>query len=412
MPFMENILGQTRAIDVLQASLQTGRLHHAYIFHGPKGVGKFTTAREFAKALLCKEPMQDLAGRVAACGNCESCKAMVPVKPVETADAKKRAAKKKKSDEEDEDDEPETEIRDSFDRESHPDYHVIRKELAAMSSISELRKRKQMNIPIDLLRELMIGGKTSDGAYHDGIAFKSPRLNHNKVFIIDEAELLDNTGQNALLKTLEEPSPGTFIILVTSSEDRLLATIRSRCQRVTFTALPENIVAEWVAKKNLGLTEHHAQWLARFAAGSLGRVELALEYDLYSWAKAVLPAVNQMREDRYSTLLGPLIADLINSFAERWVEEHPSGSKDAANKQAASLMWTMITQYARQKITETAARCSAEDPIAAEAALEPWMRVIEAVADAEQNLRSNVNMGLVCDALVAAMHRSLAPVGV
>ncbi len=404
---MDQILGQTRAVDILQASLQTGRLHHAYIFHGPKGVGKFTTARAFATVLLCHAPARDLAGRVSACGDCASCRVMVPLAPMELSGTKKR--KKPKNDDEAEDEE-QGPVQDNFDREQHPDYHVIRKELAAMSSITELRKRKQMNIPVDLLRELMIGGKTGDGTYHDGLAFKSPRLNHNKVFIIDEAELLDNTGQNALLKTLEEPSPGTFIILVTSSEDRLLSTIRSRCQRVSFTALPERIVSDWIAKKGLGLTDHHAQWLARFAAGSLGRVELALQYDLYAWAKAVLPAVIQMREDRYATLLGPQIGELINGFAERWVEEHPSASKDAANKQAGGLMWTMITQYARQKIAEIAAKCDATDPIGAEAALEPWLGVIEAVGDAERNLASNVNMGLVCDALVAQLHRALAPV--
>jgi len=406
---MDIILGQTRAVDVLQASLQTGRLHHAYIFHGPKGVGKFTAAREFAKVLLCHEPQRDLMGRISACGSCESCRLMVPPVLTEPLPGAKKAGKKRKSDDEDDDDEETGQVQDSFDRESHPDYHVIRKELAAMSSITELRKRKQMNIPIDLLRELMIGGKTMDGTYHDGAAFKSPRLNHQKVFIIDEAELLDHVGQNALLKTLEEPSPGTYIILVTSSEDRLLATIRSRCQRVVFTALPEQVVAQWIASKGMSdLTDHQVQWLIRFAAGSLGRVELALNYDLYSWAKAVLPAVNQMKEDRYATLLGPQIAELINGFAERWVDEHPSASKDAANKQAAGLMWTLITQYARQKIGEAAARATPGDPIAAENAMEPWIGVIEAIGEAEKNLASNVNMGLVCDALVATMHRALA----
>jgi DNA polymerase III delta prime subunit len=409
---MENILGQSRAIDILQAGLQTGRLHHAYIFHGPRGVGKYTAAREFARSLLCHDPQRDLAGRILACGGCASCKAMVAPPPAIKPEGKRGGAKRKASDDEEGEEETETPITeaDAFDREPHPDYHVIRKELAAMSSITELRKRKQMNIPIDLLRELMIGGKTMDGAYHDSLAFKSPRLNHNKVFIIDEAELLDVTGQNALLKTLEEPSPGTFIILVTSSEDRLLATIRSRCQRVAFTALPESVVAVWVARHAAGITDHHAQWLARFSAGSLGRVELAVKYELYDWAKSVLPLVNAMRDGRYPAPLGAMMADLMKAFAERWVDEHRGASKDAANKQAAGLMWTLITQHARHKMVEQSARCEAGNPIAAELLLEPWVGVIDAVGGAERDLASNVNMGLVCDALVAAMHRSLAPV--
>ena len=73
---MDTILGQTRAIDQLLAALASGRLHHAYIFHGPAGVGKCTTARAFAAVLLCHDPVTDLAGRVAACGACASCRAI------------------------------------------------------------------------------------------------------------------------------------------------------------------------------------------------------------------------------------------------------------------------------------------------------------------------------------------------
>ena len=83
----------------------------------------------------------------------------------------------------------------------------------------------------------MIGGRTSDGKQHDSSAYKTPVSGDKKGFIIDEAELLDESGQNALLKTLEEPPLGTFIILVTSRDDALLQTIKSRCQLVYFSPL-------------------------------------------------------------------------------------------------------------------------------------------------------------------------------
>ena len=406
---MDAILGQERAVHVLAAALSTGRLHHAYIFHGPAGVGKFTTARAFARVLLCHDRQTDLVGRITACGVCESCRLMQPTKPILAEPTKGKRGKKKDEAQEIAPDEPDE--ADVLDHEPHPDYHVIRKELAAVSEIAALRRKKQMNIPIDLLRERMIGGEI-DGNYHDSLAFKTAVLNHGKVFIIDEAELLDQHGQNSLLKTLEEPPKDTFIILVTSSEDQLLRTIRSRCQRVGFTALPESVVADWLGKHATHLNEAQAQWLARFVGGSLGRAELASKYELYNWAKVVLPAINDMTKDRYPTELGGQLAEMINAFAERWVEEHPGASKEAANKRAAGLMWAMISQHARNKINELAPRCPADDPVAGDATLGPWLGVIDAVQEAERTLASNVNMGLTCDALVAAIYRSLAPVSV
>ena len=403
---METILGQERAVGILQSALQTGRLHHAYIFHGPRGVGKFTAAREFARILLCHQPQRDLAGNLLACGACESCRLMKPPAPLPVDESKKR--KRRKDDDGDADAPKQADPDDVFDREGHPDYHVIRKELIVFSPDSELRKRKQMNIPVSLLRERMIGGEVG-GKFFASKAFHSAQLRHGKVFIIDEAELLEEEGQNAMLKTLEEPATDTYIILVTASEDRLLPTIRSRCQRVPFSALPDRIVADWIAKNAASLNEQQVQWLARFVGGSLGKAELALRYELFLWAKAVLPAIGEMQKSRYPADLGRAIADFINGFAERWVDEHPNASKEAANKQAAGLMWAMIMQHARQKLADLSLRCPAGDPVAGEAMLEPWLGAIVAVQEAERALASNVNLSLTCDGLVAALYRALAP---
>ena len=71
---MHRIIGQQRALAVLRAQLASGRVHHAQIFHGPSGVGKFTTAAAFAARLLCHDPVTDLRGDTSACGVCASCK--------------------------------------------------------------------------------------------------------------------------------------------------------------------------------------------------------------------------------------------------------------------------------------------------------------------------------------------------
>ena len=93
---------------------------------------------------------------------------------------------------------------------------------------------------------------------HDAPAYRKSVLGNGKVFIIDEAELMDNNGQNSILKTLEEPLE-TPIILVTSRPERLLPTVRSRCDHVRFGPLSDEDMRKWLDEN----VEDHddVQWL-------------------------------------------------------------------------------------------------------------------------------------------------------
>jgi DNA polymerase-3 subunit delta' len=210
---LSRILGQTQAIGALRAGLRSGRFHHAWIFSGPKGVGKFSTAMELAAVLLD-------AG------------ASAEVEP---------------------DDDGETVRR--MQAGTHPDLHVIRKELALFSDDDKVRAAKQLNIPVAVLRQFVIGGQVGS-KFHEGPAWETPGLGRAKVFIIDEAELLAhgrNEAQNTLLKTLEEPPSRTYIFLITSRPERLLPTIHSRCQHVHFTALNADAMDTWFKQSGLDL---------------------------------------------------------------------------------------------------------------------------------------------------------------
>jgi len=372
---MENILGQSHAIHLLQASLRSGRVHHAFIFHGPQGVGKFTTAVAFAGVLLCHNPRTSPAGKLERCGTCPSCRYTThPEGP-----------------------------------QNHPDLHVVRKELAAVSSNAELRKRKLMNIPIDLLRELVVGGTSQDRKFHEAPAYLTPSLRHHKVFIIDEAELLDKPGASALLKTLEEPPTGTFLILVTEAEDKLLPTIRSRCQRVGFVPLEDDVIRHWVSQHNAGLSEQDQDRLVTIADGSFGRAKLALDYGLHEWAATILPALDDMARGRFSPTLGAQLTEMIGGFASQWVKDkdHPGASKEAANRRAASLVWSLIARHARTRLHQTAATCDPADPDASWEKVARWLGVIEALRLAERELKANLNVNLVCDHVVSLINRSL-----
>ena len=371
---MDRILGQSAALDALRNQLATQRVHHAQIFHGPAGVGKFTTAIAFARELLCHDSVTDLHGNASACGHCASCKLFNSLNEAE------------------ENDDPTAALRSA-----HPDLHIITKELALFSDDAQERSRKLTSIPVGVIRDHLLGP-----------ASLAPAMNHGKVFIVDEAELLNNTGQNALLKTLEEPTEGTYLILVTSSEHRLLPTIRSRCQRVAFGPLDDAAVSRWLSAHHLELDEQTAKWVVGFAQGSLGRASLAVRFGLVEWGTAVLSPVQRLaKSGRPQPHLGESIGNSVDGFAAAWVAAHKNASKEAANRRAAALMGSMISNYARRRMATIAEQCDPDTPGHSEQALTPWLSVISAVTEFESQLDSNVNLKLCCEGLGMAIHGAI-----
>ena len=124
--------------EILRDALAAQRVHHCWVFAGPHGVGKFTTARAFAQLLLDPEAAPNLMG--------------VLESPPESTVARLVAAG------------------------THPDLHEIRKELALHSANATIRTRKLSNIPVDVLREHMIGGKLGDDRVVDGPAYRTAQL--------------------------------------------------------------------------------------------------------------------------------------------------------------------------------------------------------------------------------------------
>ncbi|MEM9753196.1 MAG: DNA polymerase III subunit delta' [Planctomycetota bacterium] len=360
---LDDILGQPTAIGQLGAMLASNRLHHGLIFHGPAGVGKFTTAVALARRVLCHQPETTLTGQTLACGHCPSCRLFAAADNPDVDDIDPSAS-------------------------PHPDLHLVTKELSRYSDDANVRSRKLTNIPVDVLKEHLIGP-----------AFRSAQLGHGKVFIVDEAELIRGEGQNALLKTLEEPPAGTRIILVTASEERLLPTIRSRCQRITFVPLPPDQVATFVKREAPQLDEAGAAWVVRFADGSLGRAALALEHGLTAWADALLPMLHGISKGRPEPTLGEESAARIEAFAEGWVKAHANASKEAANKLAADLLAQLVAAEARQALRRLAEELPRADPFAGDESLEPWLAVIDAVTTFRARLGSNVNLKLACAGL-------------
>src|SRR6185295_16155661 len=108
-----------------------------------------------------------------------------------------------------------------------------------------------------------------------------PFEGRRRVYILDEAERLNEQAANSILKTLEEPPDTSLILLVTSKPYALIETIRSRCQMLNFAPLTiAELEAHLMAKHKRPVEETHM--LARLARGSIGR---ALEIDLGEYRK-------------------------------------------------------------------------------------------------------------------------------
>src|SRR5689334_7297854 len=192
------IFGQSDAIDSLRRAYLADRLPHGLIFAGPTGVGKATTARALAKLFLCEQPKSD-----EPCDRCESCRV--------------------------------------FDAGNHPDYHVITKELIRYHD--KTGKSKGIDLSIHVIRPELLEP-----------ASRKPVMGRGKVFVVEQADLMNPQAQNALLKTLEEPAGRAVIILLTDQPGCLLPTIRSRCQLVRFAALDPKRVQKELQKRGKDAT--------------------------------------------------------------------------------------------------------------------------------------------------------------
>ena len=348
------ILGQDRALETLAKSLGSGHFPHAWIFYGPRGTGKCTAALRVAAVIV--DPLSGDAQRTKCVANLHTPSA--------------------------------TFLRAG----THPDVRIIRAELAGSSADRELRDRKQNNIPVALLREHMIGGVSSGGARIDAAVYRSSVMGAGKVFIIDEAERLETDGQNVLLKTLEEPPPGTVIILVTNSLDRLLPTVRSRCQTLGFFPLAEAQMNGWL-DANLGEVNGAArEFIQMYAAGSPGAAVTAVALGLQSLHADLLPMIDQLERGEFPLAMSDRMNDFAAEVAEAAVKRNENASKEAANRRATAVMFSVIGAEVQLRMRASSTSV---------AKLEYWAKVPDIIADAERNLQANVNQKLVLADFVA-----------
>jgi DNA polymerase-3 subunit delta' len=255
------IEGHDAIVERFRRGLARGRLASTFLFVGREGIGKRSFALKLAQALLCQARPE---AALDPCGACRGC--------VQSAAG------------------------------THPD--LIRVARPAERSVLPL--------------ELLIGPperRMQEGLCH-AISLK-PFMGGRRVAIIEDADYLADEGANALLKTLEEPPPRSLLVLIGSSADRQLPTIRSRCQVVRFAPLPAETVARLLVERGVVADEAQARRAARFSEGSLTRASALVDAGLWDFRRGLLDALAQGAFDAR-----PLAAE-VTGFVEAAGREAP-----------------------------------------------------------------------------------------
>ncbi len=336
----QSLRGHQRQVEMFRRAIRRGRLAHAFLLVGPPGIGKRTFALRVTQCLFCQRHSPE---ELLACGECPGCKQVLAL--------------------------------------SHPDLMLVGK------------PDGRAELPIDLL----IGPpdrRGREGLCHD-LALR-PMSATRRVAIIDDAETMNDAGANALLKTLEEPPPGSVLFLIVPESESILTTIRSRCQPVLFSPLPADDLADLILQEGLVSDREAAQALAALSDGSLATANQLQSGDWRAVRERVCHALATADFDSQATA-----AQLMAAIEEL-------GGDPAAQRRSALWLVRFMVDFYRQILGADASGSPAEAQLvqsvttrAGEAlsAYDRWGLMLERCLVGEMNLRESMPIPLCLEAL-------------
>jgi DNA polymerase III subunit delta' len=333
-------LGNPAIVARFQRAIANGRLASTFLFVGPPGIGKRTFAVRLAQSLLCDRVSPD---QLAPCGQCPSCHQALAG--------------------------------------THPDVLRVRK------------PADKATIPLKLL----IG--EDETRMREGLCYdlaSKPYSGKRKIAIIDDADALNKEGANCLLKTLEEPPPRSLLILIGTSEQRQLPTIRSRCQIVRFKPLAEEHVGELLLKHAICTDPNIAQAATRLSGGSLERAALWCDEATIEFRRELLELLAQPGSG------GQAAAKRLGQFVDE------AGKESAAKRDRLRLVVSLAEEFYRAAAIHAEGGNPPPDqaiiPLVSKAlgwmASEAAAACLEVCLDAYEHIDANVNQATLLEWLL------------
>jgi len=288
----QDVLGHDRQFQWFHQQYSSGRLGSSFLFVGPSGIGKRTFALKLAQALLCDE---DPDGSLVPCETCSACQ----------------------------------QVKSS----SHPDLLTLRKKddksvIQVSQLVGEKERRMREGLCYDISLKPYYGGK--------------------RIAIIDDADYFNEESANALLKTLEEPPPYSIIILIGTSKQRQLPTIRSRCQIIRFAPLQDDSLAQLVLSQGLIQDEQQARQLAALGNGSIENIRALIGSGMTEFRDEFFPRLANV-----ATML-PELVSLVNAFVDQAVVDIPKDQKAKGRRDCLRQIIQVTTDFYRQLMRELA----------------------------------------------------------
>jgi len=235
---LNELMGHDEIAERFRRALAEERLAHTFLFVGPEGIGKRSFALALAQSLLCQRRAAELLD---PCGQCPSC-------------VQVHAG-------------------------TNPDL------------ITVSRPEGKKDIPVGVLK-----GDDKDYSVEQSLLFNlglRPFHGGRKVAILDDADFLNPEGANCLLKTLEEPPPASVLILISTSADKQLPTIRSRAQIIRFRPLANDVIAKLLVERQVVSDASEAKRLAAYSGGSMTRASELADPALWEFRRGMLKQLGQ-----------------------------------------------------------------------------------------------------------------------
>ncbi len=343
------VIGHDQPVKILRRSLTTGRLSHAYLFTGPEGVGKRTVALALAMTVNCLgeapagQPWPDTP-----CMLCPSCARIM--------------------------------------RGAHPDVAEISLDTQArFQGDSGKKGAPARELKIDVVRDMQ------------GNIGLNPHTARRKVYLIGDADRLNEEASNCLLKTLEEPPEHSMLVLLAPDEESVLPTISSRCVQIQFRPLSKSLVASSLAEV-WGAEEEQAETLAALSGGRLGyAVELLGNEQALARRRAAL--------EEAALLTGAPVLDRIEAAA-KYAKRYTDARSELYEMLDEWETWwrdVMVVKAGAADLAVSVDQLTSLNSIARRTPVERAARAVRLIQQTRQQLLENVNPRLALEALTLGL---------